>query len=65
MGNKSILMFNKINRQPGKRFVKNLLNFSIRENHYDIAIAGGGLVGTSMACAVGKCYILDLILNFP
>lgn len=35
------------------------INSNVDRKHYDVIIAGGGLVGAAMACAIGK-YILSL-----
>ncbi|KAL0269153.1 UNVERIFIED_CONTAM: hypothetical protein PYX00_006975 [Menopon gallinae] len=34
-------------------------NLCFRSKHYDIAITGGGLVGTAMACAIAKNNVLS------
>lgn len=55
MATKSLLLFTKAgNIKHG--FISSVNNsyVNVRQKHYDIAIAGGGMVGNAMACALGK-----------
>lgn len=54
MSKTSFLLLKGMRLQPSVSTAATLSYSAKRQNHYDIAIAGGGLVGTAMACAVGK-----------
>ncbi|KAK6635903.1 hypothetical protein RUM44_001157 [Polyplax serrata] len=54
MSKTSFLLLKGMRLQPSVSTAATLSYSAKRQNHYDIAIAGGGLVGTAMACAVGQ-----------
>lgn len=39
-------------------------NYSDLNHHYDIIIAGGGMIGTTLAAALGNHYLYIFLMNY-
>lgn len=53
LGNRSSVV-KSVLRSTLTKFIERGISSSGSDSHYDIIIAGGGMVGTTLACTLGK-----------